>query len=117
MRVDGSDLDKPFGGPVSSVETVFQDNPNDPSTASFVTTVDVAHAALLEVSNCCSAGGSDIDLYLYAPDGSLVSSSTSPTEAEAVSAVFPEDGTWTIAVHGWNVPGGMDTFELTINAV
>lgn len=106
-----------LGGPVTTTESVNQDDPNDPSTASFTTTVDVEHGALLEVSTCCSANGSDLDLYLYDPNGDLVASSTTPTDEEAVSVLFPMDGTYTIAVHGWSVPAGTDTFELTVNAV
>lgn len=106
-----------LGTPTTTSETVLQDNPNDPGTASFVTTVDVAHGALLEVSTGNSGGGSDIDLYVYGPDGSLLGSSTTPTDEEFVSITFPEDGTYTVAVHGWSVPAGSDTFDLTINAV
>ncbi|MFQ6100615.1 MAG: S8 family serine peptidase [Anaerolineae bacterium] len=106
-----------LGGPVTTVETVSQDDPDDPSTASFVTTVDVAHGALLEVSTANSGHESDIDLYVYGPGGGLVGSSTTPTDEEFVSVLFPEDGTYTIAVHGWSVPVSPDTFELTVNAV
>jgi hypothetical protein len=105
-----------LGGPVTTTEDILQDDPNDPSTASFITTVDISNGALLEVSTCCSAG-SDIDLYVYDPSGALVGSSTTATDVENVTVVFPEDGMYTVAVHGWSVPSGSDTFELTINAV
>jgi hypothetical protein len=106
-----------LGSPVATVENVSQDDPNDPSTASFVTTVDIEHGCLLEVSTANSANGSDIDLYVYDPEGEPVASSTTPTDEEHVSILFPADGNYTIAVHGWSVPSGSDTFELTINAV
>ena len=105
-----------LGGPVTTTEDIFQDDPNDSSTASFVTTVDISNGALLEVSTCCTAG-SDIDLFVYDPSGALIGSSTTATDVESVAVFFPEDGSYTVAVHGWNVPGGADTFELTINAV
>jgi hypothetical protein len=105
-----------LGGPVTSTEDILQDDPNDPSTASFVTTVDISQGALLEVSTCCTAG-SDIDLFVYGPSGALIGSSTTSTDVENVTLLFPADGTYTIAVHGWSVPSGADTFELTINAV
>ncbi|VAW32979.1 hypothetical protein MNBD_CHLOROFLEXI01-1171, partial [hydrothermal vent metagenome] len=105
-----------LGGPVTTTEDILQDDPNDPSTASFVTTVAISHGALLEVSTCCSAG-SDIDLFVYDPSGALVGSSTTSTDVENVTLLFPDDGTYTIAVHGWSVPSGADRFELTINAV
>jgi hypothetical protein len=106
-----------LGAPVTSVETVYQDIPSDPSSASFVSYVDIQHGGRLDVSTCCSGLGSDIDLFVYAPDGSLVGSSLTASDTETVSILFPQDGTYTIAVHGYYVPGGSDTFELTINAV
>jgi len=106
-----------LGAPVTTRETVYQDDPNDPSTASFVTTVEIEHGARLEVSTCCTDNDSDIDLYVYGPDGTLLGASTTPTDEENVSILFPEDGTYTIAVHGWSVPMGEDQFDLTINAV
>ncbi len=106
-----------LGTPVTTRETVYQDDPADPSTASFVTTVDIEHGARLDVSTCCTDSGSDIDLYVYGPDGTLLGASTTPTDEESVSILFPEDGTYTIAVHGWSVPTGEDQFDLTINAV
>lgn len=105
-----------LGNPVTTTETINQDDPDDVTTASFVTTVDVEHGAKLEISTCCTSG-SDIDLFVYDPYGNLVGSSTTSTDEEFVSILFPEDGTYTIAVHGWSVPSGTDTFELTINAV
>lgn len=105
-----------LGGPATTTGTVLQDDPNDPSTASFVTTVNIDHGAMLEVDTCCTAGA-DIDLFVYDPDGQLVGSSTTPTDEEHVSILFPEDGLYTIAVHGWSVPGGSTPFDLTINAV
>jgi len=105
-----------LGGPVTTVETVYQDDPDDPSTASFVTTVDIDHGALLEINTCCTAGA-DIDLFVYDPSGQMVGSSTTPTDEELVSVLFPEDGTYTVAVHGWSVPTGSTSFDLTINAV
>jgi hypothetical protein len=49
--------------------------PRRPSTASFSTTVAIANAASLDVSTASSANASDIDLYVYGPDGSLVGAS------------------------------------------
>jgi hypothetical protein len=103
--------------PVTTRETVFQDDPNDPSTASFSRTVNISHGAMLDVSTANSGNGSDIDLYVYGPDGSLLGASFTPTDVERVSVVFPVDGTYRIDVHGWNVPSGSDQFDLTIDAV
>ncbi|MDX1686747.1 MAG: S8 family serine peptidase [Candidatus Promineifilaceae bacterium] len=106
-----------LGTPTTTTETVNQDDPNDPSTASFSTEVEINHAARLEVSTANSGGGSDIDLYVYDPDGNLAGASTTPDDTETVSILFPQDGTWRVDVHGWSVPAGTDTFELTINAI
>jgi hypothetical protein len=97
-------------------QVVNQDDPNDPTTASYTRTVTINHAALLDVSTGNSSGN-DIDLYVYDPDGNLAGASTTPTADEQVSVQFPQDGEWTIAVHGWSVPAGTATFDLTINAV
>jgi hypothetical protein len=106
-----------LGSPVTSVETILQDDPGDYSTASFVTQVTIQHGGKLNVSTCCSGKGSDIDLYVVAPDGSLAGTSLTASDTEFVSILFPQDGTYTIYIHGYNVPGGSDTFELTINAI
>lgn len=93
-----------------------QDDPNDPATASYTRTVTLDHAARLDVAVSGQAGN-DLDLYVYDPDGNLAASSTTPTAEEFVSITFPRNGTWKIAVHGWTVPAGTTTFDLTINAV
>ncbi|CAN5798957.1 hypothetical protein BH23CHL2_BH23CHL2_17480 [soil metagenome] len=103
--------------PMTTTETIFQDDPNDPSTASFSTNVTMNNGAELTVATCCTANGSDIDLFVYGPSGSLLASSTTPTDQEFVTIQFPADGTYRIDVHGWSVVGGVDTFDLTINAV
>ena len=106
-----------LSAPVTGRHPVSQDAPGDPSTASFSTTVSISHAALLEVSIANSDHSSDIDLYVYGPDGSLVGASFSPTDTERVTIASPADGTYRIDVHGFDVPGGSDEFDLTIDAV
>ncbi|MGH8949192.1 MAG: S8 family serine peptidase, partial [Acidimicrobiia bacterium] len=49
----------------------------------------------------------DIDLYLY-KDGELVASSTAGGTVEQIELSPPEDGTYTLYVHGWQ------TLELTV---
>ena len=44
----------------------------------------------------------------------IVASSTSSTPIESVTLVNPEDNTYFIAVHGWSVPAGSTTFDLTV---
>ncbi len=103
--------------PTTERLTAQQDDPDDPLSSSVVETVELSNAALLEVTTSNLASGSDLDLYLYGPDGEVVGSSTSPTGEETVSVLFPEDGTYTIRVQGWSVPQGTDQFDLTVRAV
>ncbi|HIC88368.1 MAG TPA: DNRLRE domain-containing protein [Anaerolineae bacterium] len=112
-----------LGAPVVYTDQVVnQDDPNDPSTASYTRTLTINHGALLEVSTGNSPGN-DLDLYLYYDadgDGvyeTLMGSSTTPTDEEFVSVMFPPDGNYLIAVHGWSVPTGTATFDLTVKAV
>ena len=113
LAADGFGL----SAPVTTRETVLQDDPDDPSTASFSTAVDIVHGAVLEVTTANSADESDIDLYVYGPDGEVVATSLTPTDDERVEIRFPLDGTYRIDVHGWQVVDGTDEFDLTINAV
>jgi len=59
----------------------------------------------------------DIDLFVYDPNGNLAGASTPPPPDEHVFIKFPMDGDWLIAVHGWSVPAGTTPFDLTVNAV
>lgn len=102
--------------PEVTTETVNQDDPDDPASASFTRTVTLDNAALLEVATGNSPGN-DLDLFVYGPDGALVGSSTTPTADEFVSILLPEDGEYTIAVQGWSVPAGTATFDLSVDAV
>jgi subtilisin family serine protease len=50
-----------------------------------------------------AAPGTDIDLFLYRGT-TLVASSGAPDTAEVINLPFPEDGNYTLWVHGWQVP-------------
>ncbi len=106
-----------FSVPVTSQETILQDDPNDVGSASFKTEVAIQHAGRLDVSIQGAGRGSDLDLYVYAPDGSLAGASTTPSDSEAVSILLPQDGTYTVVVFGYRVTDGSETFALTINAI
>ena len=95
---------------------IKQDDPNDPTTASYTQTVTIEHAASLTV-DIAGQGGDDLDLFLVNPHGRIVASSTTPTAKEHVSVKFPMDGVWMILVHGWSVPEGESSFDMTVNAV
>lgn len=71
----------------------------------------------------------DLDLYLFR-DGDFVAQSTAGSTAEAIELMFPEDGNYTLYVHGWqttgltvgysahtwDVPLAADSGSLTINS-
>jgi hypothetical protein len=116
LVAEGFGLGKPE---VYPDQVVYQDDPDDPSTASYTRTVTIEHGARLDVEIHGQAGD-DLDLYVYYVDGEnliLLGSSFTPTADEFVSITFPPDGQYLIAVHGWSVPTGVTTFELTVNAV
>jgi hypothetical protein len=57
---------------------------------------------------------SDIDLYVYRGEGEeaeLVGSSTTSTAEEVVTLAEPEAGTYTIEVHGYEVPSGTTEYD------
>jgi hypothetical protein len=108
-------------------QTAVQDNPNNPCTASWVISQTISNGGLLEATTASAAAGLDIDLYIYKDDGdgvfecgtqdALLASSTTPTAFERVRITLPPDGRYWITVHGWNVPGGSQPFDITINAI
>jgi hypothetical protein len=102
-------------------ETVHQDDPDDPSSASVKENLTLTHASKLHVS---TALDQDIDLYvLYDANGDgqfagdeIVASSASGTGDEAVDLIRPSDGNYQIWVHGFAV-SGTPTTPLTIDAI
>jgi hypothetical protein len=49
-------------------------------------------------------GDDDIDLFLLDPNGDLVALSATGGTNETIDLVAPENGTYTLIVHGWEVP-------------
>ncbi|MFN8484423.1 MAG: S8 family serine peptidase [Anaerolineae bacterium] len=122
LSAAGFGLSKPL---VRNSETVNQDDPNDPSTASYKYPFSVTHASRLTVS-IDGGAGPDLDLFLLRDsnnDGKftypdeVVASSTTSTAQETVSLTRPLDGKYEILVHGYSVPGGSTTFKLTLDLV
>ena len=103
-------------------QPIGQDDPNDPRTASWTHTFSVTHGASIEVS-LTGQEGTDLDLFLYYDsegDGSYttqLASSTTPTAIEHILVGNPDDGSYQVAVHGWDVPSGQSTFDLLLDAV
>lgn len=102
--------------PLAQTGTVLQDDPGNPASASFQTTVTLTNAASLDITLSGSVPN-DIDLYVLGPDETLVGASYSLTANEQVTLALPRDGTYTILVFGYRVPSGSITFNLNINAI
>ena len=106
-------------------QTILQDDPDDPMTASWVHEYDISDAGLIEVSTNSIQSGLDIDLFLiydsngnYIPEANeIIASSTTPHSEECVSVSLPEDGRYWAFVQGWGVPGGSSTFDCTVNTI
>jgi subtilisin family serine protease len=65
-------------------------------------------------------GAIDLDLYLY-KDGEEVASSTAGSTQELIDLTLPEDGTYTLYVHGWQTAGftveyGLHTWDVPLAA-
>ncbi|WP_179959340.1 S8 family serine peptidase [Marinobacter changyiensis] len=56
--------------------------------------------------------GSDLDLYLYGPNGNFVGGSANGNSDEIINASNPIPGTYTVYVHGWGVPSGSSPLKL-----
>ena len=96
-------------------ETAQQDDPNDPTSASVQTEIELTNAASLEVNTSNLSTNADLDLFVFDAEDNIVAFSTTPSGEESISLAFPADGTYTIAVQGWSVPIDSIQFDLTIN--
>lgn len=56
--------------------------------------------------------GADLDVYVFDPNGDLVASSTRGGTDEQVDITSPQDGAWTVYVHGWATPGGDSDYTM-----
>ncbi|HSG43698.1 MAG TPA: PPC domain-containing protein, partial [Anaerolineales bacterium] len=54
----------------------------------------------------------DIDIFVFDPDGNFFASSTSGGTDELIDIVLPMDGTWDVWIHGWSVPDDVTTYNL-----
>jgi len=122
LAVEGYGLSVPLLLPD---QLAYQDDPDDPATASHTYVFSLAHASSLAASTG-NAPGQDIDLYVYYDangdgvfeyPGEVIGSSTTPTDEEFVSVKLPDDGSYMVAVHGWSVSPSPATFDLTIEAI
>jgi len=108
-------------------QTARQDTSSSPPTASWVRSVNLQDCGLMEVSTFSNAP-IDIDLYLYKDGGNgvwdggnrddvLIAGSAASGPSESVSVLTPANGRYWIAVHGWNVPGSGQPFDITIRII
>ncbi|MDW3216097.1 MAG: S8 family serine peptidase [Ilumatobacteraceae bacterium] len=113
--------------------TVFQDDdqtfsPADQGVGATLHTVDVTDAAFLRIHVPPVANpDTDLDLFVYGPDLTLVGSSGNGGTNETVDILLPPDGTYYIFIHGWGIgtPGEVppasadytfDTFAVPLEA-
>jgi hypothetical protein len=121
LVASGYGLSKPD---VQTGVVIEQDNPNDPSTSSYMQEIELANAGLFEIE-INGTDRDDLDLYVlydFNGDGELtadevVGQSTTSSADESVTLTLPPDGLYGIWVHGWAVSGGESTFDIAVNAV
>jgi hypothetical protein len=54
----------------------------------------------------------DLDIFVYDPNGSFYASSTSGGTNELVDILLPENGTWSVYVHGWQTVGPYADYDM-----
>ena len=54
----------------------------------------------------------DLDVFVYDPSGVQVASSTLGGTDEEVNILLPDDGTWTVYVHGWQTVGASADYTM-----
>jgi hypothetical protein len=103
---------------------IQQDDPDDPFTSSYTEQFTVGDAGLVDIQ-ATGQENDDIDLYLlydFNGDGEftgdeLIAASTTATADERIRITLPPAGEYLLLVHGWSIPTGESTFDLTINVV
>jgi len=122
LVVQGFGLSKPD---VQNGVPIQQDDPNDPFTASYTKEIHLDHAGLLDIQTALQAQD-DVDIYLvYDANGDgqfdpteVIAASTNPAGTnESISVTLPADGDYLLLAHGWAIPSGNSTFDLSVNAV
>jgi hypothetical protein len=103
-------------------QTIYQDNPADPMTASWTRQYVLTNAGLFEVN--LYVGSNDLDLYILydknnngAPESNeiIAQSTASAGIDEHIKIVLPQDGKYWVFVHGWSVTPSPSTFDIDIS--
>jgi hypothetical protein len=85
---------------------------NGPGTTSFTVVIPAGTTyARFSLFDANVSPASDLDLYVYRAT-TLVGSSSGSTSNEEVNLINPAPDTYTVYVHGFNVPGGAANFTL-----
>jgi subtilisin family serine protease len=101
-----------------TTDTVLQDpdqtfSPADLGNGATLHHVDTSGAAILRihVPQVDPSDNIDLDLFVFDPSGGFAGSSTNGGTNETVEIVLPQDGTWSIFIHGWGVGAAGDSVE------
>jgi hypothetical protein len=103
--------------PTTTTETVAQDDPNNPSSATVKKNVTITNAARLQI-DLDTPADDDIDMFLVRDangDGAftnseVIGSSTGGTGAdEHITAIRPVDGNYQVWLQGWAISGDAAT--------
>lgn len=87
-------------------------DPNDGYSNMHSFEVNNASYLRLALPGGAAEDGSDLDLFLFDPDGNAVASSANGGSIESVEVVAPANGTWTLYVHGYTAPDGDSPYKL-----
>ncbi|RZD50350.1 MAG: hypothetical protein CXT65_02170 [Methanobacteriota archaeon] len=105
-------------------ETAFQDVSGDKMTASWWHNMTVQNSTELNIKMNAHEDA-DLDLFLFRDSngdgtfssGEEITRSWSGSSAETIRIVDPEDGNYSVAVHGYSVPSGTVQFWIDIEIV
>lgn len=107
-------------------QPIGQDDPSNLCTAQWAEGVTMQDGAMLSATMSSAMAGLDVDLYLLLDGGdgvfdcfdeSLVAYSATAGTQESLSVKLPPDGLYWVIAHGWGVPGGKGSFDLSIEAI
>ena len=87
-------------------------NPTDGFSTAHAFDLTGAIAARFALPPDSTEAGADLDMFVYDPHGVQVASSGKGGTDELVDILLPENGVYTVYVHGWLTPGGDSDYAL-----